>query len=90
MDPGNSASHTPAFSWYRNPETGEYGERLLNPFELADRLRRCGFRVSVQHAFAKCPLRLFNRTGLRTVQKALFHLKPAFVPAAQKVAGGAA
>jgi SAM-dependent methyltransferase len=84
--PGRPWPTRPAHSWCRNPETGEFCERLLDPYDLAARLRRAGFGVSVQHLFMRAPLRWLNRTGLRWVQQALFELRPIFVLVAHKPA----
>jgi SAM-dependent methyltransferase len=75
------------YGWCRNPETGEYSERLLDPFELADMLRARGFEVQLRHVFRKMPYRLFNGIGIRAINKALFALRPQFVLAATKAAG---
>ena len=72
------------FSWCRNPETGEYSERLLNPFELADMLKARGFKVQLRHLFRKMPYRLFNRAP-RPINKLLFRLRPEFILVARKV-----
>jgi len=74
------------FSWCRNPETGEYSERLLNPFELADMLKARGFKVQLRHLFRKMPYRLFNRSP-RIGNRMLFRLRPEFVLVARKVLG---
>ena len=49
------------FGWCRNPETGEYSERLLDPFELAKLLKSVGFNVQLRHLFRKMPYKLFNK-----------------------------
>lgn len=72
------------YSWCRNPETGEYSERLLNPFELADMLKARGFEVELRHLFRKLPYRLFNRSPW-PISRLLFRLRPEFVLVARKV-----
>jgi len=74
----------PEFSWCRNPETGEYSERLLDPFELADMLRERGFEVKMQHLFRRFPFRLANGINLRWLSMRLFALRPHFVLVAKK------
>jgi len=72
------------FGWCRNPETGEYSERLLDPFELAGMMKARGFRVQLRHLFRKFPHRLLNNTGFRPLQERLFHARPHFVLVARK------
>ena len=76
--------HPPKWSWCRNPETGEYCERLLHPFELARQLEGIGFKVSVHHIFRKWPLCVMNGWNLRPVNRMLFQLKPPFAIVAEK------
>lgn len=72
------------YGWCRNPETGEYAERLLDPFELKAMLRTAGFKVQLRHMFRKMPLRLLNGIQLRALNERLFGLRPAFVLVAEK------
>ncbi|HMI41611.1 MAG TPA: class I SAM-dependent methyltransferase [Sphingomicrobium sp.] len=72
------------FGWSRNPTTGEYSERLLDPFELADMLKARGFKVQLRHLFRKIPYRLFNNIGIRAINKRLFALRPHFILVARK------
>lgn len=74
----------PAWSWCRNPATGEYAERLLDPFEMADGLKAAGFKVSLQHGMRKFPARLLNRIGIRAINKQIFERKPVFLLVAEK------
>lgn len=74
------------FGWCRNPETGEYSERLLDPFELADMLKARGFAVQLRHLFRKFPHRFFNNLGVRALQKQVFKIRPHFVIVATKPA----
>ncbi len=82
---GEPLPEPPAYSWCRNPETGEYAERLLDPFELADMLRDSGFRnVQVRHGFNRFPLRLLNGVQLRPLNQVLFELRGLFYLVADK------
>jgi SAM-dependent methyltransferase len=58
----------PALNQYdrcRNPETGEYAERLLDPFHLAGMLRKKGFgKTQVRHYFRRFPLAVVAATPL--------------------------
>jgi SAM-dependent methyltransferase len=74
----------PEWSWCRNPETGEYAERLLDPFEMADGLKAAGFKVSLQHGMRKFPVRLINKIGIRFINKQIFERKPLFIIVAEK------
>ncbi len=75
----------PKFSWCRNPETGEYAERLLDPFELRDMLVVAGFRnVRLRHAFNRFPLRLANGISFKPLNKFLFNMRGMFVLSADK------
>lgn len=74
------------FGWSRNPETGEYSERLLDPFQLADMLKARGFKVQLRHLFRKFPFRLLNANGIRPLQKRLFNSRGNFVLVARKPA----
>jgi SAM-dependent methyltransferase len=74
----------PPLSWCRNPETGEYAERLLDPFELMRGLRRQGFKVSLRHLFRKAPLSWANGVSIAPLHRILFRLRPQFVLLAQK------
>lgn len=63
----------------RNPETGEYAERLLDPFQLASMLSSVGFVAHVRHAFRRFPLNLLNGIRFRPVDNILFELRGAFI-----------
>ena len=70
----------PEFSWCRNPETGEYAERLLDPFQMAGWMKSSGFKnVQVRHAFLKFPYRLFNGVQLRPFNEWLFDKRAMFI-----------
>jgi SAM-dependent methyltransferase len=91
----------PKLSRCRNPETGEFCERLLDPYELRDMLQNVGIRARVEHRFNRWPLRLFNRVRSRAMHDLLFRLRPGFAitgvrmggvaerPIAGRTAGGA-
>jgi SAM-dependent methyltransferase len=72
------------FGWCRNPETGEYSERLLDPFELKGMLKSRGFKVELRHLFRKMPLRLLNGVQFRPLNMQLFALRPQFALVATK------
>lgn len=72
------------FGWCRNPETGEYSERLLDPFELREMLRNSGFAVQLRHLYRKLPYRLVNRSISDGLSKRLFAVRPHFVLVARK------
>ncbi|OYW45159.1 MAG: hypothetical protein B7Z08_11940 [Sphingomonadales bacterium 32-68-7] len=76
----------PENSWCRNPETGEYAERLLDPFEMRDGLRAAGFRTQLRHLFTKMPHRLLNGIAIRPINEKLFGMRPQFVLVAEKPA----
>ena len=76
----------PELSWCRNPLTGEYAERLLDPFEMAEGMRAAGFKVTVQHAFRRFPLTVLNNLGIRPLSKAIFRKKAWFLIVAEKPA----
>jgi SAM-dependent methyltransferase len=68
----------------RNPETGEYAERLLDPFKLADMLRRSKFKTQVRHCFMRYPLNFANSIQFRPVNKMLFELRGEFMIVGEK------
>ncbi len=75
----------PKFSWCRNPETGEYAERLLNPFELRDMMQQAGFRsVKLRHAFNRFPLNLANGINFRPLNEFLYDQRGMFFLLATK------
>ncbi len=78
----------PKFSWCRNPETGEYAERLLDPFELRAMIKAAGFKnVKLRHGFNKFPHRLLNGIAFRPLNKFLFDRRGAFILIADKPSG---
>jgi SAM-dependent methyltransferase len=68
----------PRLGWCRNPLTGEYCERLLDPHELVRMLQMVGIAARLEHRFTRWPLRLFNRVRLRPLNDLLFQLRPTF------------
>lgn len=74
------------YGWCRNPETGEYSERLLDPFEVREMLRKSGFNVQLRHLYRKFPYRLLNRSVSDALSKRLFAVRPHFVLVARKPA----
>jgi SAM-dependent methyltransferase len=83
--PDVSLPTPPAYDWCRNPETGEYAERLLDPFDLADRLAKRGMKTKVYHSFRKMPLTLFNGVPFKPVNKLLFNIRSYFVVVGTKM-----
>ena len=60
------------------PRLGEYCERLLDPYAVADGLARHGFSVDVLPLFRRQPLRTLARITWRPLQVMLFNLRPQF------------
>jgi SAM-dependent methyltransferase len=71
--------HIDEFDRCRNPITGEYAERLLDPFKLAKMLRKQGFRAKVRHYFRRLPLNFINGIPFRPLNNCLFNLRPMFI-----------
>lgn len=82
---GHALPVPPPLSWCRNPITGEYCERQLDPFEVCGQLRNHGFRASVRHGFRKLPLRLLNGIGWRWLNTTLFQYRPFFIVVAVRI-----
>jgi hypothetical protein len=68
----------------RNPETGEYAERLLDPYGLAKWLQECGFKTKIRHCFRRFPLNYMNGVVFRPLNKFLFNLRGAFMIVGEK------
>lgn len=68
----------------RNPETGEYAERLLDPFKLADMLEKSKLKTQVRHWFRRFPLNLANGIQFRPLNNYLFELRGAFLVVGRK------
>jgi len=82
---GERMPEPPAFEWCRNPVTGEYCERLLHPYGVADELANRGFKVSVEHVFGRSPLRALNRVTFRPLSDLLFNIRPGFKIVARRL-----
>lgn len=76
----------PQFSWCRNPETGEYAERLLDPFEMRELLRERGFKAKLRHIFRRTPYRFLNGISFRPLNEKLFDSRAQFALVAEKTA----
>jgi len=74
----------PELDWCRNPITGEYAERLLNPFQMADTLRERGFSVKIRHGFHRKPFNLLNGIQFKPLNISLFNVRPLFILVADK------
>lgn len=74
----------PYSSWCRNPVTGEYCERQLNPFELAESLAAHGFIAEVRHGFRRWPLSWLNSIHIRWLNTMLFNYRSYFIIVAVK------
>ena len=80
-----SASHEAANDRFRKPETGEYAERLFNPFVLAKKMQEAGFQTRVSHLFRKFPPNLVNSPQFEAINRFLFNFRPAFVLVGRKI-----
>jgi ubiquinone/menaquinone biosynthesis C-methylase UbiE len=69
----------PALSWCRNPVTGEYCERQLDPAAVVEMLRSCGFRARFRHGFRRWPLSALNGVRFPPLNAWLFQLRPFFI-----------
>lgn len=76
--PGDSLPPRRKVDWCRNPETGEFAERLFDPYELAEMLEERGMSAKVLHCFRRIPLRFLNNIQFRPVNDILFNRKPEF------------
>jgi SAM-dependent methyltransferase len=85
LDGGKSIATRPPYDWCRNPETGEYAERLFDPFKLCEDMQRAGFvKAGVRHMFRRLPLSLANAVGIRPINRLLFNIRPVFLLFGQK------
>ncbi len=75
----------PQYDWFRKPETGEYAERLFNPFVLAKKMQEAGFQTRVSHLFRKFPPNLVNSPQFEAINRFLFNFRPAFVLVGRKI-----
>jgi ubiquinone/menaquinone biosynthesis C-methylase UbiE len=69
----------------RNPFTGEYAERLFDPYALAKMMEDAGFRTKIRHMFRKTPLNWLNAFQFRPLNNFLFNLRPAFLVFGEKI-----
>jgi SAM-dependent methyltransferase len=83
--PGGKFPARPKYSWSRNPVTGEYCERQLNPYELSAEIDAAGFRSTVRHAFRQFPMRPLNGVQLRPLNVRLFAKRSVFVIVAERI-----
>jgi ubiquinone/menaquinone biosynthesis C-methylase UbiE len=86
--PAFSLPTPPALSWCRNPVTGEYCERQLDPAVVVDVLRSVGFRAQFRHGFRRWPLRALNGVRLPVLNDWLFQLRPFFIVVGTRPASG--
>jgi ubiquinone/menaquinone biosynthesis C-methylase UbiE len=77
----------PALSWCRNPITGEYCERQLDPTDVVQALRACGFRAHFRHGFRRWPLSALNGVRFPPLNAWLFQLRPFFIVVGLRPAG---
>ncbi len=84
-EPGGALPVPPALSWCRDPETGEYCERLLDPFEVMRTMESCGFQVRLHHSFRRYPLCLLNDSRSALLSRWLFEVRPQFVLVGEKI-----
>jgi SAM-dependent methyltransferase len=82
--PGKSLPTPPHSSWCRNPVTGEYCERQLDPFEIAGRLAAHGFVAKVRHGFRRWPLSWLNKIQARWLNILLFNYRSFFIIVGKK------
>jgi SAM-dependent methyltransferase len=83
--PGVTLRRVPEYDWCRNPLTGEYAERLFDPFALAKKLRSAGFKTQVRHMFRRFPLSLANRMQFQPLDHLLFNVRPEFLIYAYRI-----
>jgi ubiquinone/menaquinone biosynthesis C-methylase UbiE len=77
--PARALPSPPPLSWCRNPVTGEYCERQLDPAAVVDLMRSCGFRAHFRHGFRRWPLAALNGVQLAPLNSFLFQLRPFFI-----------
>ncbi|MGE3317476.1 MAG: class I SAM-dependent methyltransferase [Planctomycetaceae bacterium] len=69
----------PELSWCRNPITGEYCERQLDPVMLRDLMQKVGFRAEYRHGFRRFPLSLLNGVHYLPLNDWLFSRRAFFM-----------
>ncbi len=83
--PGDALPAPPRYDWCRNPVTGEFCRRLLDPYAVAEQLAQAGFAgPSVHHLFRRFPVRILNRIHYRPWNNLVFKWKPVFAVLASK------
>jgi SAM-dependent methyltransferase len=83
--PGITLPVRPRFSWCRDPVTGEYCERLLDPFELRELAASNGLRGRLYHTYRRFPQRLLNGIQFHPLVDFLFNIRSEFVLAGERV-----
>lgn len=84
--PGNALPTREPLSWCRNPITGEYCEKQLDPYQVAAQMAVHGFSAVVRHGFRKRPFRWLNGTRVGPLNRWLFQLRPFFIIVGRKPA----
>jgi hypothetical protein len=74
----------PELSWCRNPVTGEYCERQLDPVMLRDLMQKVGFRAEYRHGFRRFPLSFFNGIHFLPLNNWLFSRRAFFMLVGRK------
>ena len=74
----------PPTSWCRNPITGEYCERHLDPYQLVKNLAAHGLTARVRHGFRRWPLRWLNGVHVWWLNNILFNFRSFFIIVATK------
>jgi len=75
----------PDYDWCRNPVTGEYAERLFDPYALARLLQHAGCKTKIGHLFRRFPLNLTNSIQFWPLNYLLFNLRSVFVVYGEKI-----
>jgi 2-polyprenyl-3-methyl-5-hydroxy-6-metoxy-1,4-benzoquinol methylase len=81
---GGALPVPPRLSWCRDPITGEYCERLLDPFAVRDTMARNGLPARVLPVFRRTLLRPLNVFRWRPVLSLLFGVKSQFAVLARR------
>jgi len=83
--PGTVLPVRPPLSWCRSPLTGEYCERLLDPYELQEMAAKNGLRGRIYHTYRRFPQSLLNRIQLRPLGDLLFNIRRQFALAGERI-----
>jgi len=78
-DGGAGLPTPPPMAWCRDPITGEYCERLLDPFWVRDAMAVHGFHAQVRLEFRRFPLWALNGLGWKPIASRLFRIKGGFI-----------